>query len=256
VISVTGLAKIYQTGRVQVAALTEVSFGIAAGEFVAIMGPSGSGKSTLMNILGCLDLPTAGSYRLAGREISGLSQRELAEIRNRELGFVFQSFNLLPRLIAWRNVELPLIYAGIPPGERRERALALLAMVGLADRAGHRPRELSGGEQQRIAIARALANRPAVILADEPTGNLDTKAGREIMKVFTALHQEGKTIIMITHDPEIAVYAGRVLYFRDGRLRRDLLTVNPETGEALTARDLLDRLHGEEDEGEKEEERP
>lgn len=246
-ISVTGLSKIYQTGRVQVTALTEVTFPIRAGEFVAIMGPSGSGKSTLMNILGCLDLPTAGSYRLAGREISGLSPGELAGIRNRELGFIFQSFNLLPRLNAWRNVELPLIYGGVPSRERRERALALLATVGLADRAEHRPQELSGGEQQRIAIARALANRPAVILADEPTGNLDTKASREIMKLFTALHQEGKTIVMITHDPEIAVFAGRVLYFRDGRLRRDLLTVDPQTGEAFTARDLIDRLHGEEE---------
>ncbi|NLW09032.1 MAG: ABC transporter ATP-binding protein [Firmicutes bacterium] len=247
-IRVTGLSKIYQTGRVQVAALTDVTFQIKAGEFVAIMGPSGSGKSTLMNILGCLDLPTAGSYRLAGREMSGLSHGELAEIRNRELGFIFQSFNLLPRLNAWRNVELPLVYAGLPPKERRERALALLALVGLADRAEHRPQELSGGEQQRIAIARALANRPAVILADEPTGNLDTKAGREIMKIFTALHQEGKTIVMITHDPEIAVFAGRVLYFRDGRLRRDLLTVDPATNAVLTARELIDRLHGEEEE--------
>ncbi len=217
-ITVQQLTKVYQSGRLSFPALQGVSLTISRGEFVAVMGPSGSGKSTFLNVLGCLDRPTSGTYSLDGQEVSRLTENELAAVRNRKIGFVFQTFNLLPRLNALRNVELPMIYAGIPPAGRRERARAALARVGLAERAHHRPTELSGGERQRVAIARALVNDPAVILADEPTGNLDSRAGAEVMAIFSELHRRGATIVLVTHEREIAEYAGRILFFRDGRL--------------------------------------
>jgi putative ABC transport system ATP-binding protein len=215
------LWRIYRLGAIEVQALRGVSLTIEAGEFVAVMGPSGSGKSTLLNILGCLDRPDAGTYRLNGRDVSGLNEDALAKVRNRQLGFVFQNYNLLPRLDARRNVELPLIYAGLSSRQRRERALEAVARVGLADRADHLPTQLSGGQNQRVAIARALVNRPAVLLADEPTGNLDSNTSREIMDIFSRLNREGVTIVLVTHEREIAAYAGRILHFRDGRLWRD-----------------------------------
>ncbi|HHY45754.1 MAG TPA: ABC transporter ATP-binding protein [Firmicutes bacterium] len=215
-IVVEGVSKVYNTGHVKVNALKDVNLSVRSGEFVAIMGPSGSGKSTLMNILGCLDRPTSGSYRLDGREVSSLSPDDLAIVRNKKIGFVFQTFNLLPRLTALENVELPLIYAGVGPGERRERALAALESVGLKDRARHRPNQLSGGQAQRVAIARALVNNPAIILADEPTGNLDSKSGQEIMGIIMEMNVRGITVVMVTHDDDIAGYAGRIIYLKDG----------------------------------------
>ncbi|MFZ5626707.1 MAG: ABC transporter ATP-binding protein [Bacillota bacterium] len=212
------LSKHYQMGKVVVKALNNVSLTIAAGEMVGIVGPSGSGKSTLMNILGCLDVPTSGKYYLDGKEISELDEDELAEIRNRKIGFVFQNFNLLPSLTALENVELPLIYRGIGGTERRKRALEALEKVGLNDRIDHKPVELSGGQQQRVAIARALAGDPPVILADEPTGNLDSRSGREVMEILAQLHQQGKTIIIITHDQNIAARLPRVVRIQDGML--------------------------------------
>jgi len=218
VIKVEDLWKIYQLGEVQVEALRGVSFEIEEGEFVAIMGPSGSGKSTLLNILGCLDRPTRGRYFLDGQEVSQLNENQLAQVRNKKIGFIFQSFNLLPRLAALQNVELPLIYAGIPSQKRKEQAIKSLEAVGLGDRIHHYPNQLSGGQQQRVAIARALVNDPSIILADEPTGNLDTRSSEEIMHILQELNQEGKTIVLVTHERDIASHTHRILHFRDGQL--------------------------------------
>ena len=221
VIKTEGLVKIYDMGATQVHALRGIDLEIAKGEYVAIMGPSGSGKSTLMNLLGCLDTPTSGRYWLAGRLESEMSDDELARIRNKEIGFVFQTFNLLPRATALHNVELPLIYNGTPPAERIERAKRALEMVDLADRMYHRPNELSGGQRQRVAIARALVNNPSILLADEPTGNLDSQTGEEIMALFARLHQQGNTIILVTHEADIAAHAHRIIRVRDGRIEAD-----------------------------------
>jgi putative ABC transport system ATP-binding protein len=221
VIKTEGLVKIYDMGATQVHALRGIDLEIAKGEYVAIMGPSGSGKSTLMNLLGCLDTPTSGRYWLAGRLVSEMSDDELARIRNKEIGFVFQTFNLLPRATALHNVELPLIYNGTPPAERIERAKRALEMVDLADRMYHRPNELSGGQRQRVAIARALVNNPSILLADEPTGNLDSQTGEEIMALFARLHQQGNTIILVTHEADIAAHAHRIIRVRDGRIEAD-----------------------------------
>lgn len=221
VIRLRGIKKLYRMGEQQVAALDGIDLDIKRGEFAALMGPSGSGKSTLMNILGCLDRPTCGSYELEGREVAHLSDDELALTRNKHIGFVFQNFNLLSRISSLDNVALPLIYAGIGAKERRERAMHFLDTVGLADRAEHMPNELSGGQRQRVAIARALVNEPEIIMADEPTGNLDTKSTREIMDIFQRMHGTGRTIILVTHEPEIAVCANRQLLVRDGVITRD-----------------------------------
>lgn len=221
VIELSGIKKIYQVGGQEVAALAGIDLNIAKGEFAALMGPSGSGKSTLMNILGCLDRPTVGSYKLDGQEVATLSDDELAVTRNRRIGFVFQNFNLLSRISAADNVALPLVYAGVGRKEREEKAKKILDAVGLGDRAEHQPNELSGGQRQRVAIARALVNDPHIIMADEPTGNLDTKSTKEIMEIFEGLHQEGRTIILVTHEPDIAACASRQLLVRDGLITRD-----------------------------------
>ncbi|MFQ6113880.1 MAG: ABC transporter ATP-binding protein [bacterium] len=220
-IEVEDVKKNYQMGAEVVRALRGVDLRVEKNEYVAIMGPSGSGKSTLMNILGCLDTPTTGTYRFAGEDVSNLNDDKLAEIRNREIGFVFQTFNLLPRAHALHNVELPLIYSGIPASKRRKMAQEALEKVGLADRMHHRPNEISGGERQRVAIARALVNNPALILADEPTGNLDTVTGAEIMEVFEFIHKQGNTIILVTHEEYIAEHANRVVRLRDGMVEKD-----------------------------------
>ena len=222
-IRIRDLAREYQMGDERILALQSVTLDIRRNEYVAIMGPSGSGKSTMMNLLGCLDTPTGGEYWLNGQEVSRLSDDELAHVRNREIGFVFQTFNLLPRATALHNVELPLVYAGARGRERRERAAAALARVGLEHRMEHRPNELSGGQRQRVAIARALVNDPSILLADEPTGNLDSVTSEEIMRVFGDLHAAGQTVIMVTHEPDIAAHAERVVVLRDGRVESDRL---------------------------------
>jgi len=221
VIKTEELAKVYEMGAEQVHALRGVNLEIRKGEYVAIMGPSGSGKSTLMNLIGCLDSPTSGKYWLAGRLVSDLDDDELAYIRNKEIGFVFQTFNLLPRATALHNVELPLIYNGTPADERIEKARKALERVDLADRMHHKPNELSGGQRQRVAIARALVNNPSIVLADEPTGNLDSKTGEEIMALFENLYRQGNTIILVTHENDIAKHAHRIIHIRDGRIASD-----------------------------------
>ncbi|HTV39448.1 MAG TPA: ABC transporter ATP-binding protein [Candidatus Sulfotelmatobacter sp.] len=226
-IRLQNISRRYQMGAETVHALRGVSLEIARGEYVAIMGPSGSGKSTLMNLLGCLDTPTAGSYELNGVQVSQMDDNDLAEIRNREIGFVFQTFNLLARSNALRNVELPLIYAGVPAEERRQVALNALTQVGLADRVLHKPNELSGGQRQRVAVARALVNNPAILLADEPTGNLDSKTGNEIMGLFEELSRKGNTIIVVTHEEDIAMRSRRIIRLRDGLIASDQLSTNP-----------------------------
>ncbi len=220
-INIRGLVKRYRLGVVEVLALNDINLDIARNEYVAIMGPSGSGKSTLMNIIGCLDVPSAGSYSLNGQAVDSLSDDELATIRNKEIGFVFQTFNLLPRADALHNVELPLIYKGIPKAERRVIASETLVKVGLGDRMHHKPNELSGGQRQRVAIARALVNNPSIILADEPTGNLDSTTGEEIMRLFADLNAAGHTIILVTHEEEIARNSRRIIRLRDGRIVSD-----------------------------------
>ena len=215
------IQKLYTMGEEEVYALREMDLHIARNEYVAIMGPSGSGKSTLMNIIGCLDTPTAGNYLLNGADVSDMDANELAEVRNQQIGFVFQTFNLLPRATALSNVELPLIYAGLGRRVRRQRAEEVMARVGLGDRMRHRPAELSGGQRQRVAIARALINNPAILLADEPTGNLDSRTGEEIMALFAALHREGNTVILVTHEADIAAHAHRVVRILDGKIASD-----------------------------------
>jgi putative ABC transport system ATP-binding protein len=217
-IEMRGIRKVYSTGRLEVEALRGVDLQIAEREYVAIVGPSGSGKSTLMNLVGCLDTPTSGEYLLSGERVAGLDRNRLAEIRNRRIGFVFQNFNLLPYSTALENVELPLLFAGVPTAERRTRASAILERVGLSDRMHHRPPELSGGQMQRVAIARALVNTPAIVLADEPTGNLDSTSGHGIVALFEELHASGQTIVMITHDATVAKLASRRIEVRDGRI--------------------------------------
>ncbi len=221
VIDLADVRKTYRSGTLEVEALRGVSLSVQVGEYVAIMGPSGSGKSTLMHILGCLDVPTSGSYRLAGEDVARLGEDDLAVIRNRRIGFVFQQYNLLPSLTAARNVELPLVYAGVERAERRRRALVALERVGLADRVEHRPNELSGGQQQRVAVARALVTEPEVILADEPTGNLDSTTTTDVLSLFDELHAAGRTLVLITHEPEVAEAARRVIRIRDGLVAED-----------------------------------
>ncbi|MGH9364377.1 MAG: ABC transporter ATP-binding protein [Thermoanaerobaculia bacterium] len=220
-IQMEGITKVYDTGKVKVEALKGIDLVVAPGEFLAVVGPSGSGKSTLMNLIGCLDTPSDGRYRLAGEDVSELGKDELADVRNRRVGFVFQGFNLLPAISAFENVEMPLVFGGVPPRQRRRRAEEVLARVGLADRMEHKPTELSGGEMQRVAIARALAMQPDVVLADEPTGNLDTASGGDIMQLFTDLWQQGRTMVVITHDMTLARRASRIVRIQDGVIVSD-----------------------------------
>jgi len=228
------LARSYEMGAETVHALRGVSAEITKGEYVAIMGPSGSGKSTMMNILGCLDTPTAGSYELNGTDVSSLEENALADIRNREIGFVFQTFHLLPRISALRNVEMPLIYAGMKADDRRDAAESALSQVGLDDRMHHRPNEMSGGQRQRVAVARALVNRPSILLADEPTGNLDSSTGDEILGLFNDLWKQGNTIIVVTHEEEVALHSRRILRIRDGLLASDEPVAHPESSEQVS----------------------
>ncbi|MEO9887445.1 MAG: ABC transporter ATP-binding protein [Balneola sp.] len=227
IIQIKDLTRFYQMGETEVRALNGVTFDVLENEYIAIMGPSGSGKSTLMNMIGCLDTPTGGEYILNDNRVSQMDDAELAEVRNREIGFVFQTFNLLPRTTCLANVELPLIYAGVKASERKERASEVLAKVGLGDRLDHKPNELSGGQRQRVAIARALVNGPSILLADEPTGNLDTKTGDEIMLLFEELYKAGNTIIVVTHENEIAEYSRRIVRLRDGVIETDEKVENP-----------------------------
>jgi putative ABC transport system ATP-binding protein len=227
IIETKNIAKRYVMGSEVIDALKDVTITIKKGEYVAFMGPSGSGKSTLMNIIGCLDSPTSGSYVLNNKDVSGMSENELAEVRNKEIGFVFQTFNLLPRQSSLENVALPLIYAGYGKAARTEKAQAVLASVGLGERSLHKPNELSGGQRQRVAVARALVNDPSILLADEPTGNLDTKTSYEIMQLFHEIYEKGNTIIMVTHEEDIANYAHRIIRLRDGLIESDLVNSNP-----------------------------
>lgn len=222
VISMQGIRKIYDTGKVRVEALRGIDLEVAVGEFLAIVGPSGSGKSTLMNLIGCLDTPSDGTYLLRGKEVAGLTKDELAKTRNERVGFVFQAFNLLPQITAYENVEMPLLFGKVARAERRKRVSDLLAKVGLGDRMEHKPTELSGGQMQRVAVARALAMNPDILLADEPTGNLDTSSGGDIMSLFEELWRQGRTVIVITHDPALARRAGRLVEIRDGAIVRDV----------------------------------
>jgi putative ABC transport system ATP-binding protein len=233
VVRVTDISKVYTMGDQRVEALKGVSLSVGQGDFVAIMGASGSGKSTFMNILGCLDIPTSGDYWLGGEHVGGLSRDALAEIRNKKIGFVFQGFNLLSRTSAVENVQLPLVYGRVPAAKRKEKAMAALALVGLADRAGHYSSQLSGGQQQRVAIARALVNEPAIILADEPTGNLDSTTSIEIMAIFQKLNRQGITIIMVTHEPDVAAFTKRNVLFRDGRILSDTQVTQPADAERM-----------------------
>lgn len=227
IIRTTDISKVYQMGTETIRALKSVSIEISQGEYVAFMGPSGSGKSTLMNMIGCLDTPSGGQYILNNQDVSDMTENELAEVRNKEIGFVFQTFNLLPRATSLENVALPLIYAGYGKSERGDKAMEALKDVGLGDRAGHKPNELSGGQRQRVAIARALVNDPSIILADEPTGNLDSKTSYDIMELFAQLHDKGNTIIMVTHEDDIAAYAHRVVGLRDGLIEKDEVNDKP-----------------------------
>ncbi|PSQ76793.1 MAG: macrolide ABC transporter ATP-binding protein [Bacteroidetes bacterium QH_8_67_23] len=231
-IDISDVAKVYQMGSEEVRALDGVSLNVEENEYLAIMGPSGSGKSTLMNMLGCLDTPTSGTYLLSGENVSEMTEDQLAAVRNRQVGFVFQTFNLLPRVTCVQNAELPLIYGGVSKAERRERAREALRDVGLGDRLDHKPNELSGGQRQRVAVARALVSRPSIILADEPTGNLDTATGDDIMRLFETLYRRGNTIIVVTHEPPIAEHARRILHLRDGRLERDETVDRPALADA------------------------
>ena len=230
-IDIRDITKVYEMGEENVHALSGVTLGVERGEYVGIMGPSGSGKSTLMNLIGCLDTPTSGSYVLNGREVARMTDDELAAIRNQEIGFVFQTFNLLPRTTALQQVELPLVYSGLSRRERRERAVRSLEAVGLADRMGHHPNEMSGGQRQRVAIARALVNNPSILLADEPTGNLDSQTGAEIMTLFDELNRRGNTIVLVTHEEDIAAHTSRIVRLLDGKIRED----GPNTRRAATA---------------------
>jgi putative ABC transport system ATP-binding protein len=243
VIEVTDLRKSYQMGTNVVHALRGVSLSVRAGEFVAIMGPSGSGKSTFMNVIGCLDRPMSGSYKLDGVEVTSVPPSDLADLRNQKLGFIFQGYNLLPRMDALGNVMLPMLYASVPSQERRERAMEALTAVNMAERAHHRPNELSGGQQQRVAIARALVNRPSLILADEPTGALDSRTSVEIMAILQRLNRQGSTIVLVTHEPEIAEFCGRIVVFRDGHVLSDRISEHPASAEEALRRLPADPGH-------------